>query len=304
MSEYYVNLDRFYRGPLDLLLHLVREREVEISYLSIARLADDYARYVESLMHLDVNQVGEYLVLASTLAMMKSKVLLPRTEVDIEEDLGPDDELILKLIEYKRFRELTNELSNREVERSLQFERGQFDETETIEEIEIAELSPWDLLNAFGKVLRATKPEVTHTIGTRTKPLREYVFDLLEVMTSGVGRHSFREVLKRGPGDRITMVGLFFAILELARQGVLAASQPKHGDDIELTLRIDDPEAARDQVLFALEVGRRSADQDPFPEASEETDEERSSDGSTPAGGPVEETSEPSPGEGEPSHSS
>ena len=75
MTEYLVTLDRFYRGPLDLLLHLVREKEVEITRVSLAKLADDYANYVESLKDLDVNQAGEYLVLASTLMMMKSRVL-------------------------------------------------------------------------------------------------------------------------------------------------------------------------------------------------------------------------------------
>ena len=110
MAEYLVDVERYFHGPLDLLLHLVREKEIEVDKISLAKVADDYARYVESLRDLDVNAVGEYLVIAATLMLIKSRYLMPREIVDVEEDLGPDDELILQLIEYKRFRETAGEL--------------------------------------------------------------------------------------------------------------------------------------------------------------------------------------------------
>jgi segregation and condensation protein A len=255
MAEYLVDVERYFHGPLDLLLHLVREKEIEVDKISLAKVADDYARHVESLLDLDVNAVGEYLVIAATLMLIKSRYLMPREVVDVEEDLGPDDELILQLIEYKRFRETAEDLLNRERERDGLFERGRFDDVETrVEERELAELSPWDLLSAFTRVLREQARFKPHEIGQREKSLREYVLDLLGSLRDRGGRASFHELVLKPDITRIDFVGSFFAILECCRQGMLRAVQADDFGSIDLELTDADYEKQLERVLFALEV--------------------------------------------------
>ena len=254
MREYLVSLDRMYHGPLDLLLHLVREKEVEINRISLANLAEDYERHIAALENLDVNEIGEYLVLAATLILIKSRSLLPASEIDIEEDLGPDDELIQQLIAYKRFREAGEEFHLLEGIRDRQFERGYYDETETVEEVVIEELSPWDLLAAFTRALRSGEIYTPHTVGGHDRPLRDYIVDVLEYFQETGAAASFQALLSKFATDRIAVVGTFFAILELARQGIIVVGQCKAFSDIELRLIADDLEQARERVLFALEV--------------------------------------------------
>lgn len=255
MAEYLVDVERYFHGPLDLLLHLVREREIEIDKISLSKVADEYARHVESLRDLDVNAVGEYLVIAATLMLIKSRYLLPREAVDVEEDLGPDDELILQLIEYKRFRETAEDLLLREREREGLFERGRFDDVETrVEERELGELSPWDLLSAFTRVLREQARFKPHEIGQREKSLREYVLDLLGNLRDRGGRAGFHDLVLTHEITRIDFVGSFFAILECCRQGMLRAVQVDDFGTIELELKDADFERQIERVLFALEV--------------------------------------------------
>ena len=122
--DYTVRLERVFQGPMDLLLHLVREQEVEIHEIEIARIIDDYLGYLEKLEALDIEVAGDFLVMAATLMAIKSRSLLPTEDVDLEQDLDPRDELIERLIEYRRFREASEDLETRFRERSLQHDRG------------------------------------------------------------------------------------------------------------------------------------------------------------------------------------
>ena len=98
---------------MDLLLHLVREQEVEIQDVEIARVIDGYFEYLQHLEELDIEVAGEFLVMAATLMSIKSRSLLPREEVELEDELDPQDELIQRLIEYRRFRGAADDLGER-----------------------------------------------------------------------------------------------------------------------------------------------------------------------------------------------
>ena len=97
-------------GPLDLLLHLVKQQEVDIHEVRIAAILDQYLSYLEVLEALDLDDLGDFLVLASTLMEIKSREMLPREEVDVEDELDPRDDLIRRLLEYKRYRDVSRRL--------------------------------------------------------------------------------------------------------------------------------------------------------------------------------------------------
>ena len=99
-----ITLDQVFHGPMDLLLHLVREQEVEIHEIEISRVIGGYLEYLQAMRDLDIEVAGDFLVMAATLMSIKSRSLLPRDSVNLEEDLDPKDELIQRLIEYRRFR--------------------------------------------------------------------------------------------------------------------------------------------------------------------------------------------------------
>src|SRR4051812_35673178 len=127
-DDYLVDLDTF-RGPLDLLLYLVKRDEVDVLDIPIARVAEQFKRYLEVLALVDVERAGDFLVLASTLMEIKSKMLLPRPEeagAEAEED--PRRELVRQLIQYKRFKEAAQSLEARAEEQARRLPRGPSEE--------------------------------------------------------------------------------------------------------------------------------------------------------------------------------
>jgi segregation and condensation protein A len=110
-APFTVRLEKVFHGPMDLLLHLVREQEVEIHDIEIARVLEGYLEYLKALRDLDIELAGDFLVMAATLMAIKSRSLFPRDEVDLENDLDPRDELIQRLMEYRRFRQASERLA-------------------------------------------------------------------------------------------------------------------------------------------------------------------------------------------------
>src|SRR5262245_11685429 len=134
-----------FRRPPDLLLHLVREQELEITDVDLSRLCDQYLAALEIMRRLDINVAGEFLVMASTLVLIKSRAILPREEVDLSAEIDPGDELILQLLEYRRYKTLSLALQRRAEERALLHPRGA-SEVPPAQAPELAEGSVWDLV--------------------------------------------------------------------------------------------------------------------------------------------------------------
>jgi segregation and condensation protein A len=162
LADYRVNLEIF-AGPMDLLLYLVRKEEVDIYDIPIARITDQYIRYIEMLKSLDIDLAGDFLVMAATLMHIKSAMLLPRAEPDqlqADELADPRTELIRQLLEYKKFKDAANLLSDAAEDASHRFGRPS-----TIVEhlkpnaeptVDIEQVSVWDLLEAFDSIMKAT----------------------------------------------------------------------------------------------------------------------------------------------------
>ncbi len=240
-QDYTVRLEQVFQGPMDLLLHLVREQEVEIHEIEIARIVDGYLAYLKNLEKLDIEFAGDFLVMAATLMAIKSRSLLPTEDIDLEEDLDPRDELIERLIEYRRFREASEDLEARLRERSLQHGRGYKGEVKADEDektFDLGELDRWDLLAIYSRLMRETMADRPVRVAVDAHPLRFYVEHLVrEVKTNKDVALSHLIESYEGLSQREALVGSFCALLELVRLQVIRITQESFGDDISIAIR-------------------------------------------------------------------
>ena len=257
MADYRVNLDIF-AGPMDLLLYLVRREEVDIYDIPIAEITDQYVRYIEMLQSLDIDLAGDFLVMASTLLQIKSAMLLPKTETDAAvggEDLtDPRAELIRQLLEYKKFKDAANLLSAAADETNKRFARpGTIIEQlkpGDEPEVDIEQLSVWDLLETFGSIVEATSGvrfDVSHI--KDDTPIDLYQIEILHRLQTE-GATSFERIFE-GRTRRLVMIGLFLAVLELIREKLIGTEQ--QGASIYLrALTEENAEQAVQKAIFTL----------------------------------------------------
>ena len=240
-ANYTVRLDRVFHGPMDLLLHLVREQEVEIHEVQISLIVDGFLAYVETMEALDLEFAADFVLMAATLMAVKSRSLLPREEVELEDDdLDPGDELIQRLVEYRRFKESSELLERRFLDRSRMWSRGwrgEVREHAGEPTLELGELDVWDLFTTYSRLMRETRADQPHRVATDPRPLRYYVDQVVQhVRTSPkLSLRGLLDDLEDGP-SRETLVGSFCALLELCRVGVIRVEQESRGTDISIQL--------------------------------------------------------------------
>lgn len=234
--EYRVELDTF-RGPLDLLLYLVKRNEVDICDIPIAKITDQFLDYIEIIQAIDFEWAGEFLVLAATLMEIKSKMLLPRAEeqADADED-DPRSELVRQLLEYKKFKDATRILDEKAQERLRRVARQPTDlpgrlapDEQPIQKVEI-----WDLVTAFDRLMQEVKALTPQAIVIDETPLHVVMAEILDrLATRGPATLS---QLFTPPKTRGRLLSLFLALLELIKTRRIIAEQTSPFDDI--TLRI------------------------------------------------------------------
>ena len=226
MADYRVNLEIF-AGPMDLLLYLVRKEEVDIYDIPIARITDQYIHYIEMLKGLDIDLAGDFLVMAATLMQIKSAMLLPRAEPDqleADELADPRTELIRQLLEYKKFKDAANLLSD-----AAEDARHRFGRPSTIVEqlkpnaeptVDIEQVGVWDLLEAFDSIMKATNltTDISHI--TDDTPIDLYQIEVLHRLQSE-GAMRFERIFEPS-ANRAVMIGLFLPLLELVREKLAA----------------------------------------------------------------------------------
>jgi segregation and condensation protein A len=241
-SEYTVRLEQLFQGPMDLLLHLVREQEVDIHEVEIHRLVDGYLGHLQRLEQFDIELAGDFVLMAATLMAIKSRSLLPREEVDLEQELDPRDELIQRLIEYRRFKEASRDLEERREARAQIVAHAW--RAHDVEEptLDVSDLTAWDLLSAWTRLLRETLAGKSMRITSDERPLRHYVEELVaslkarrELSLSEI----VRAAVERGDAGKAQVIGTFCALLELMKIGVARAWQPDRRGDITIVLRED-----------------------------------------------------------------
>ncbi len=238
-NDYKVALD-IYNGPVDLLLYLIKKEEVNIYDIPIARITDQYLHYVEALQILDMNVVGDFLVMAATLMYIKSYMLLPRTELkgDEEEVDDPRLSLVKQLLEYKRYKGSAFALASKAEVQEKKWARipGEFaEETETKEEERpLAGVSVWDLLQRFSQLMKQTLSHVSGKVTYDDTPIQDYMNNVLERLRLHAPL-SFTSLFE-GIHERKQIIGFFLALLELVRLRRLKIEQPENYADILISL--------------------------------------------------------------------
>lgn len=221
-----------FRGPLDLLLYLVRKEEVDIVDIPIAKVTDQFLGYIELLQVLDVNEVGDFVELASTLIEIKSRLVLPHGGEEVGEMEDPRADLVEKLLEYKRFKDAASMLDERGRDWQQHYARQADDlpprhvapADQPIREVEL-----WDLVSALGRILRASDRVKPATIVYDDTPIHVYMQRIHDRL-AGDGRAAFSQMFAPGM-HKTALIGVFLAVLELVRHHSVRTEQnDQHGE--------------------------------------------------------------------------
>ena len=227
-----VSLDVF-DGPLDLLLSLVREQQLDIATVPLALVADQYFAYISAMEVLDVEVAADYLVIASTLVFLKSKAMLPPIPQEFEttEESAESVEARLRerLLAYSRYRDASQDLWARAQEAAAFYVRPEGGDT-SAELTQRYKIDAAKLARALEAALRSAKPEVRTIVRERVS-LNEQM-DLVIKTMRREGRASFFALCANG--DRFTIIVTFLAVLELVRRGRLLVVQNDALSDIDL----------------------------------------------------------------------
>lgn len=222
-----------FEGPLDLLLYLVKKNEYDIFDIPIAEITRQYMEHIEIMKVLNLDIAGEYLVMAATLAHIKSKMLLPpdRTEEQDEEELDPRMELALKLAEYERFKDAARQLDEFDILLRDVFLRGGKMVLE-VEDEKLTDLTLFGLVAALQKVLMAAPTETIHQISVGELTIQEKMVELSQLITER-GEMVFEELFVGEP-SRMTIVVTFLALLELIKSRIVRIYQAQPFGTIRL----------------------------------------------------------------------
>jgi len=246
---YQVKLEAF-EGPLDLLLHLINRLEIDIYDIPMAELTAQYIEHLQAMRVLQLDELSEYLVLAATLIEIKSKMLLPVHEgeefdddfdFDMEDD--PRDELVARLIEYKKYKEAAISLKESADERSGHFTKTPQDLTE-FGEIVASEsdesLNVFDLIGAFQKMLnrKRLKAPMTASISKTEVSISEKMDEIMAILEKGGGKCDFYSLFDKG--ETTDLVVTFLSLLELMKRRDIIVNQDGNFDDLTVSYRRED----------------------------------------------------------------
>lgn len=233
--EYQVDLDTF-RGPLDLLLYLVKRQEVDICDIPIARITSQFLEYVQVIERLDVEWAGEFLVMAATLMEIKSRMLLPRSQEEEEDEEDPRQELVRQLLEYKSFKEAAVLLEARAEEQMSRLPRQVPAEPAPLDPAQqpLRRVELWDLVSAFGRLMRETLALQPTQIVLDETPQQVHM-DAVLAQLSRQPRLTLKDLFQP-PHTRSRLLGLFLAILELIKSRHIVAEQPEPFGEIWIHL--------------------------------------------------------------------
>jgi segregation and condensation protein A len=229
--DFRVEIDVF-RGPLDLLLFLVRKHELDVRDLPMALIAEQYLGHLEVLQQLDVNAVGDFLEVASMLVEIKSQLVLPRGGEEPDSWDDPRDQLVERLLEYKKYKDAASLLDEHSRDWQQHYSRLANDagpRHAVPSEQPIREVELWDLVSAMGRILRESQAVTPATIVYDETPIQVHMQRIHRHLAAS-GRVAFSDMFEPGM-HKSAIVGVFLAILELARHhGVQAEQRELHGE--------------------------------------------------------------------------
>jgi segregation and condensation protein A len=232
-----LHLEKF-EGPLEVLLYLIKSQEIDIFDIPIVKITEQFLRFIEVMSEENLDVTGDFLVMAATLIQIKSKMLLPpdvETAEDEEfEDEDPRLELVEKLLEYRRYRDVAERLQFLESERERLFARSTKPALDLPpeEEEEMLEVTLYDLMNAFKGILRYFVEDNFHTVQGEGASVDQKV-EHIENWLGREGSVAWTELFKECR-SRVELVCCFLAILELCRMGRVRVHQHHAFEDIRL----------------------------------------------------------------------
>jgi segregation and condensation protein A len=229
-----------FEGPLDLLLHLIKKDEVEISDIPIASITAQYLAFIDLMQDLNLDLAGEFLVMASTLTLIKSRMLLPDEGVgdeELEED--PRADLVRQLLEYQRFREAAATMGERPLlNRDVFAREPSLDGDDTAAEPPAIKVSVWDLIDSYRRVLERARPASVHEVQIERISLREKVEFVLARLA--VSRSVDFESLFPEDSTKLAVIVTFLAVLELMKLHAIQAFQGEQFGTIVISLAVRD----------------------------------------------------------------
>ncbi len=233
--SYKIRLDIF-EGPLDLLLYLVKKDHLNIYDIPIAKVTEQYLEYLELMKMLDLNIAGEFLVMAATLIQIKSKMLLPAEPEAQEEEEDPREELVRRLLEYEKFKEIAETLRKHEAEQQEVFKHPAPPQQQAVPESPgemYFEASIFDLISAFTKAMESVPKEIFYEVVKDEYTIEEKTHAILHrlLVEENLGLTRLFGEAK----NKLEIVVIFLAILELIKMREVVAFQRGLFEDVSIT---------------------------------------------------------------------
>ncbi len=232
---YKVKLESF-EGPLDLLLFLIKKNEIDIYDIPIAVVTKQYLEYLEIIQLLDLESASDFILMAATLMRIKAKMLLPRPAYGEEEEEieDPRQELVHRLLEYKRFKDVAVDLKDKEDKSLLLYPRGsfKFEENGFEDLLESSDVTLFDLVAAFRSLLAKAKKVSVHRVREINVTLEDRI-EYLQNILAEKAQVRFAELFRRDD-DKIVWVVTFIALLELIKRKAIKAIQNRPFEELLL----------------------------------------------------------------------
>ena len=255
--NFHVHLNVF-RGPLDLLLFLVRKHEIETTDIPVALIVEQFLDYLAVLEEINVDSVGDFLEMATTLMEIKSRMVLPREDEENEVIDDPRDELVERLLQYKNYRDVASLLDDQSREWQQRYARQANDlpprrvdsADQPIREVEL-----WDLVSVFGRIMRDSQTVQPSNIVYDDTPIQHYMKQIHRRLVQD-RKMAFSEMFQAGMHKSV-MIGVFLAVLELVRHHKVLADQPDEHGEIEIkpaagfseTIELPDQDSYQQNVI-------------------------------------------------------
>ena len=238
-----------FEGPLDLLLHLVDKAEIDIHEISISEITDQYLEHLNAMQELELEITSEFLVMAATLLAIKSRTLLPKPPVEeedwpeefVEHEIDSREELIRRLVEYRKYKELAAKLRELEAARGLVYTKEPEDLTPYLPakpENPVRGLKPADLAAAYLRAMRRyARRNIVSMVRRDEISVKDRIRDIAGILREH-GTVLFSKLIRR-QWDRQEIVATFLAVLELIKRGFVRCHQHRLFDDIVIQWRGD-----------------------------------------------------------------
>ncbi len=230
---YHITLPAF-DGPMDLLLHLIKEHELDIYDIPIHKITREYLAYLELMRALNLEVAGDFLVMAATLMQIKSRMLLPVEPSKEQEEEDPRAELVRRLLEYKMFKEAAERLSGLEKEHGRLLTRSVPDDAKGGDEEHLMEVTLFGLLSAFKDVLIQTQESMTTELVRPEITVTQKINDIMDSLQES-GEAFFKPIIA-ACSSKLERIVAFLAVLELVRLKLVRAFQRGPFDEIRLAM--------------------------------------------------------------------